>query len=58
MRNKLIEKLANKWRKAENSFLETEDDSEKIKVLEEQEKADLTEEETKELNEICNSMGI
>lgn len=58
MRNKLIEKLAYKWRLAENHYLETEDDSEKWKVKEEQDKLSLTDRELEELHSICSSWGI
>jgi hypothetical protein len=58
MRNKLIEELAYKWRYAENSYLETKSDNEKRKVLKYQNSLNLTEEEIKELHEICNSMGV
>ena len=58
MRNKLIEQLAYKWRYAENKYLETEDDSEKIKVLEYQKSLKLTDEEKQELEDICRSMGV
>lgn len=58
MRNKLICKLANLWRNAENIFIETEDDKEKVKTLEYQNSKNLTKEEEKELNDILVSMGV
>lgn len=58
VREKLIGELADKWREAENYFLETESDSEKWKVKEYQDSLNLTDEEKKELYEICNSMGV
>ena len=58
MRNKLIQDLANDWRRVETQFIETEDDSEKQKVLEKQSKANLTSEELKELEATCRTMGI
>ncbi|HUS48537.1 MAG TPA: hypothetical protein VMZ91_00085 [Candidatus Paceibacterota bacterium] len=58
MRKKLIEKLAGDWRNAENYFLKTESDILKWKVQAKQKKANLTKQETKELNEILTSMGV
>lgn len=58
MRNELIEKLAFMWRKAENRYLETDDDLEKWKVKEYQDTLKLTDEEIEELNSICCSMGV
>ena len=58
MREKLIEKIANMWRGAENVYLETEDDTEKFKVLKFQAEQNLTEEELKEIINICKSMGV
>lgn len=58
MRNKIIAKLVNMWRRAENDFLETESDSEKWKVKEFQDKQNLTEKEQEELNNILNSVGV
>lgn len=58
MRMKLIEEIADMWRKAETHYLETEEDNEKWKVKEFQEKQNLTEEEKQELYNICNSMGV
>jgi hypothetical protein len=55
---KLIEEIADMWRKAETHYLETEEDNEKWKVKEFQEKQNLTEEEKQELYNICNSMGV
>lgn len=58
MREKLLEKLGAMWRKAETKYIETEDDSEKWKVLKFQEKQKLTPEEKIELNSILQSMGV
>lgn len=53
-----IEKLASMWRKAEDNFQETEDDKQKLEVLEYQKKLNLTTSEEKELNDILQSMGV
>ena len=58
MRDKLVEKLAEMWRKAEDYFIETESDSKKWKVLEYQESLNLTKEEEEELNLTLDSMGV
>lgn len=58
MRNKLIEDLADKWREAEDYFIETEDDSHKWAVKEMQDKCNLTEEEEEELGIIMRGMCI
>ena len=58
MRDKLIEKLGNMWRSAEDYFLETEDDTKKWEVKEYQDSMKLTKEEEKELNGILQSMGV
>lgn len=58
MRNKLIQKLSERWRRAENYFLETENDIEKVKTKNYQDRLNLTKEETQELNRNLDSMGI
>jgi hypothetical protein len=58
MRNKLIQTLVKEWRKAENYFLETEDDSQKWKVYDKQNKANLSLKETAELNECLQATGF
>lgn len=58
MRNKLIENLANGWRKAETYFIETHKDFKKWEMKEKQDKANLTKKETEELNNILTSMGV
>lgn len=58
MRNKLLAKLSNMWRQAENHFQETESDSEKWKVKAFQDEQHLTEKEEKELSDILMSAGV
>lgn len=58
MRIKLLEKLASKWRYAESDYLNTQDDTEKIKVGKIQKKAKLSARETRWLEAMCNSMGV
>lgn len=58
MRSKLIQKLASAWRKAEDIFQETEDDSKKWKVYHQERLAKLTLPEKNELNSILKSMGV
>lgn len=58
MREKLIQDLVQKWRKAEDIFQDSQDDSEKFKVLEYQTKQNLTDSELKELNLILSSYGF
>ena len=60
MRNKLLKKLATGWRKAETHFINSDlvDDSEKWKMYDKQQKANLTEEETKVLEEMTRTMGV
>ena len=58
MRNALIKKLAEMWRKAEDKFQEVESDYEKIKVWNYQVKMKLTKEEEAELNEILQGWGV
>jgi len=58
MRSKLIDKLANCWRKAENIYLDHDDDTVKELLADLQNELNLTEKEIQELNDICNSMGL
>jgi len=51
MRNKLIENLLIRWRKAEDYFIQTENDCKKWECLDFQNKQNLTKEELKELND-------
>ena len=58
MRLKLIAKLCNLWRKAEENFIDTESDSEKQKVRAYQESLNLTPKEIEELNNTLKSIGV
>jgi len=53
-----IEKLAYLWRYAENYYLDTGSGWQKNRLYKIQKSLDLSDEQTKELEEICQSMGV
>ena len=58
MREALINKIVDIWRRAENTFLETEDDTAKWKAKQYQDKCRLTAAEEKEVQKRCDAVAV
>lgn len=55
---KILDKLVSEWRKAENQYILTGDDTMKNKVKDYQDSLNLSQEELKYVNDNCYSLGI